>query len=418
MQQIISDNRQHQVQLEISTLSGYGDDRVIADDLTGAVDTAVQFSKQGIPSAVALRNDVDLSTFPGSIKIGAINTVSRHVPRQEAFERVVRTVVKARAAGVSRFYKKIDSTFRGNVGVELEALMQAAQGHQLMLVPAYPKAGRTIRDGNVYVNGTPLHASSFSADPLNPMTESSVSAILARQTGYPVYGVGTAALAGLDMAAERRGAIFLFDAGTDGDLKAIGEALARANKLSFCAGSAGFAELLPRLLPLSRSGPGTAGFSARLLVVNGSLNDVSLGQARYAAAAGVPCFTLEYGGGRSLVDSIVQQLNNTRCALLTCPLPAGRSGENGAVAAELGRTAAAVLTAAPDAGVAVFGGDTAAAVCTACGCDILIPLDEIAPGCTLCSDSAAAGGRVWVLKSGGFGQPDIVDRIRGFLSGD
>ena len=115
---------------------------IIADDLTGAADTAAQFAKQGIGTAIALSCEDDIGKFGDDISVVAVDTESRHLPPALAFERVTKVVANGVATGCNRFYKKLDSTFRGNIGSELEALMQAAGARQLMLVPAYPKAGR------------------------------------------------------------------------------------------------------------------------------------------------------------------------------------------------------------------------------------------------------------------------------------
>ncbi|MDR1060470.1 MAG: four-carbon acid sugar kinase family protein [Clostridiales bacterium] len=99
---------------------------VIADDLTGALDTGAQFAKQGVATFVAGRAEPDFSAADPSCAVIAVNAESRHLPAREAAERVRRIVRDAMAHGARRFYKKTDSGLRGNVGAELAALIEAA----------------------------------------------------------------------------------------------------------------------------------------------------------------------------------------------------------------------------------------------------------------------------------------------------
>ena len=406
---------------------------IIADDLTGAADTAVQFSKQGIRPALFLTTEVGFDRLDPAIKVVAVNTESRHLPQGEAFERVKSIAEKARRKGCRRFYKKIDSTFRGNVGAELDALMTAAGAPRLMLVPAYPAAGRTTRGGYQYVNGKPLHESAFSRDPLEPMAESFIPSILKKQTLRAVHLIDRNSVSGEGIGAESKSGILLFDAETDGDCAAIAGILDKSGELNLVAGAAGFAEILAGHYAGLYGRGYTGQFSSHkalsnpgpLFVVNGSLNDVSLGQVEQAKQEGAACFFVPPAAARndsastkSLVDTVVQCLKSEHCAVLTTA--ASGSGIIPAVHTEnIGRTAAAVVRAVPAANVALFGGDTAAAVCRSLGYEVLYPRDEIMPGLTVCSaGKTTIGGApdaLIILKSGGFGSRDVIGKIRKYL---
>src|SRR5262249_51939907 len=118
---------------------------VIADDLTGANDAGVQFAAAGIRSLV-FAND-HLAKLPENYPAVVINTESRHIPASQAAERVRKIGLMGMRAGVRCFYKKTDSTLRGNIGAELEALLSAAGVAGIPFVPALPDLGRTTRDG-------------------------------------------------------------------------------------------------------------------------------------------------------------------------------------------------------------------------------------------------------------------------------
>jgi uncharacterized protein YgbK (DUF1537 family) len=397
---------------------------IIADDLTGAADTAVQFSKQGIRSALFLATDVDFDSVDAAIKVVAVDTESRHCPQHEAYKKVESAVKKARLCGCRRFYKKIDSTFRGNTGAELEALMSAAGAPRLALVPAYPAGGRTTRKGYQHVKGKPLHESAFARDPREPVSESFIPAILGRQTSLTIHMIDrTSVRAGSALAKRQRG-IFLFDAETDDDLAAIADNLDKCGDLDVVAGAAGFAETLASLYRKKTSDKSSLRpkfrYPERLLVVNGSLNDVSLGQVEQAQQEGTAGFFVTPTAARRdaaseqlLADAVVQRLNNDRCAIVTTGAGLQGTIAPALYAEHIGRIVSAVVAQVPVVNVAVFGGDTAAAVCRRLGYHVLYPCDEILPGLTVCSKDDASV--VLILKSGGFGPRDVISKIRGYL---
>src|SRR5690349_18184256 len=123
---------------------------VIADDLTGANDAGAQFAQAQIRSIVL--TDHALRDIPGGYAVAVINTASRHASPREAAERVERAVKLGLNNGARCFYKKTDSTLRGNIAVELKALQQATGAGFLPFVPALPDLGRTTRDGVHYVD--------------------------------------------------------------------------------------------------------------------------------------------------------------------------------------------------------------------------------------------------------------------------
>jgi uncharacterized protein YgbK (DUF1537 family) len=376
---------------------------IIADDLTGAADTAVQFSKIGIPAVVYLSIAADFKKSPA---VAAVTTESRHCSRDEAYRRVKTVTERAVRMGCRRFYKKIDSTFRGNAGAELDAFMTAAGVQRCALVPAYPSAGRTTRGGVQYVNGVPLHRSAFARDPREPAAASFIPLILAGQTRRAVRLAGAA-------GGETGDGIIVYDAETDADLRGIGSALEKSKSLDVVAGTAGFAEVIAdqfagkrRSLRKNRSASGP------LFVVNGSLNEVSLNQVDKAEKYGITCFSMTDGettGG--VTESIVRQLKESGCAVLTTRAAGNIAAALSVHAERMGRRAAAVINAVPDAAVAVFGGDTAVSVCRGLGCEALWPRDEIMPGLAVCSAGSPTGS-TFILKSGGFGSVDVIRKIR------
>jgi hypothetical protein len=91
---------------------------IVADDLSGAADSAVPF-------AARLGTAVSLGGGRPDAQVVAVDTDSRYAPEAVARERVARAVARGRADG-ARIVKKIDSTLRGNIGAEIAAAREAA----------------------------------------------------------------------------------------------------------------------------------------------------------------------------------------------------------------------------------------------------------------------------------------------------
>ncbi|MBK1658874.1 four-carbon acid sugar kinase family protein, partial [Paracraurococcus ruber] len=124
---------------------------VVADDLSGAADCAIAWAASGLPAVVAL----DAAAAEPS-PVLAVDTDSRRLAPDRAAAAVRAAVARHAGPGCGLLYKKIDSTLRGPVGAEVAA---AAGAERLVIAaPAFPAAGRALRNGRLLVHGTPLEA--------------------------------------------------------------------------------------------------------------------------------------------------------------------------------------------------------------------------------------------------------------------
>lgn len=375
---------------------------LIADDLTGSLDTAVQFSRAGVPTFVTTP-DAPLHQDPGATVLG-VDIESRHLSPGEATGRVERCVQAAMRAGIRRFYKKTDSTLRGNVGAELAALLRATGIGELYFVPALPDAGRITRGGVQYVDGVPLHLSRYSRDVADPVQGASIGAIIASQADVAVVCVprGSDPAPLLDRA--RRPAILVFDAESNDDLAAIARRLAALRPPRLLAGCAGFASMVTGLLGLPRTVTPALSIRSPLLIVCGSLNEVSRSQVREAEAQGVPCW-----GPAALepTRSVVDALRESGAAILVA---------GGSLAASRGLVRR-IIEKVPVGTLAVFGGDTAIGVIDELAVRGVWPLDEICQGVVVSRlegtpSTPAETDMHLVTKAGGFGPINVIQRIR------
>ncbi|MGH9832215.1 MAG: four-carbon acid sugar kinase family protein [Blastocatellia bacterium] len=410
---------------------------VIADDLTGACDTGAQFAGQGIPALVTMEVGYTFDSSEDEYSVIVADTEGRRLSAAEAAARVEAVVRRAREAGVRFFYKKTDSTLRGNIGAELQAFLQASGNRMLAFAPAFPRLGRFTRGGCQYVGDRLLHETAFAADPLNPVTESYIPAIICRQSDIPARIIGRDAHEALidGWPGER---IIVFDAESDDDLRRVGERLKRERLLGALAGSAGFAACLPELLELRTFALPNLDCPARMLAVNGSLNEVSLRQAAIAEECGFavvhlpPEALIAEDGARSdaaseiiaAVTSYDAQGRDVMLRTVTRREDASGYEQHGGglglrhrqlslrIAENTAKLISEILAQTQFGLLTVFGGVTLAAIVRAMGWRGLLPQLEILPGVIL-SEAADGVKKMWLItKAGGFGPEDVLWQIK------
>lgn len=116
---------------------------LVADDLTGACDSAAPFLRSG-PVAVMLwpPRSGDL----GPLACLAVSTDSRSEEAEVSRQRASEAAAWVAERGAGFFYRKVDSAFRGNQVADLEGTLDARSG-TCVLAPALPDEGRVTRNG-------------------------------------------------------------------------------------------------------------------------------------------------------------------------------------------------------------------------------------------------------------------------------
>ncbi len=142
---------------------------VIADDLTGAAELGAIGCRHG------LRAEIVRNGKPGgAADLVCVDTDSRACEPAEAAKRAAAAAKLLRAAGARWIYKKVDSVLRGQVTAEIEAVLKQLKLNRALLLPANPSLGRTIKGGEYFLRGKPLHKTEFAHDPHFPRRSSSV----------------------------------------------------------------------------------------------------------------------------------------------------------------------------------------------------------------------------------------------------
>jgi uncharacterized protein YgbK (DUF1537 family) len=414
---------------------------VAADDFTGALDTGVQLAKHGIPTLVAIYDYLDYNMLDDEIHVLVVDTESRHISSGEAEERVYEAAVKAKAAGFEYFYKKTDSTLRGNIGSELKALLDASGATCLVFIPAFPQAGRTTLNGIQYVYGVPVHKTAFAFDSQNPVKDSFIPDIVRAQSDTDIEVVTADNIEKLCERQFQSGTFLVLDSQTEEDLKKIAVVLGKSELTSTMAGCAGFAGFLPEIAGIKITKPEKVDFGHGVLAVCGSINEVSLEQMKYAEGCGYPVITLdteailntgyfETESGKRLIEKIVSRLDTfgrlvlrtagsreeaDRCICLAAAynIPADRLYST--IASNVGQLVKRVLDKTSTGTLVVFGGDTAMGIMNALGCRVLMPKDEIMPGVAVSEIPGFKDKMKLVSKAGGFGSREAMVEIGAYI---
>ena len=379
---------------------------ILADDFTGAMDTAVRFAARGVRTKV-ISNLKEAEVAAAGCEALAVNLDTRHKSPDEARTITKDAVMRLMRLGFGRVYVKTDSGLRGNIASYLAGAQDAMHGAPPVFVPAWPGESRVLKDGVYTVAGTPVSQSAFGKDPLNPVKHDKIEEII---PGCTVSRPEEAELT-------KRNRVYVLEAETESDLAAAAEAIRAQNAALITAGCAGFGAHVPDLLGLPRLGGGEMPEAKGCLILSGSVAERNVAQI---LAGGVPVYGLKDA------EAAKNALAETGFAVLTTARdqPEAAAVREQAVdadyAAQVMEDAKSALRSALSGGfsgaVAVFGGDTLRAAMEVLAAAAIRPVREIESGVVLAECETPAGRRALVTKSGNLGSPDIVEKIKALFA--
>jgi len=156
---------------------------IIADDLTGANDTALQFMLNNADTNILL-NTENCAQAAECQQAWAISTESRNISPQDGFEKVkTATEFFVQNLNPDFFYKKIDSTLRGNIAVEIMSMLEVLKWDAAVVIPAFPQECRITVGGYHLLKGVPIERTEMARDPHFPISESHFPTMLKQQLG-------------------------------------------------------------------------------------------------------------------------------------------------------------------------------------------------------------------------------------------
>ena len=400
---------------------------IVADDLTGAMDSSGYFAAKGLSTEVVLD-----PCYVSDSDVVVVTTSSRAERQNVARERVSRAV---RRLGGRTVYKKIDSTLRGNIGAELMAAMQEAHCEKAIVAPAFPAVGRTTSNGVLLVDGTPVAETQFADDPVSPVSESHIPTLLETSTGHRAGLLHIGLLEADADALYRRISrvpedVVVCDATEQRHLRWIVHAASLAGGRWLLCGSGGMARELHLLLgeTTGRERPLRSGPSALpSLAVVGTQNRVTTGQLRKAVAElGLAVVELQAerlgdsgsatGEAGRLAGETARLIDTGHSVALTSAFSRHVPGLEGVIPLALAGAVADVTSSHELGGLFLSGGDIALAVCDRLSVSAIRVHGEVEPGIPAGEITGGkAGGMRVVTKAGGFGTPDALVRSMTYL---
>jgi uncharacterized protein YgbK (DUF1537 family) len=401
---------------------------IVADDLTGAADSAIAFARRRVPARV-IWGDA-LSRGHADAMVLAYDAATRELDAASAARRH-REVLQRFLQSPAQLFKKIDSTLRGSPAEEIAAMLDVVLAREpvtgVVMAPSFPAMGRTVRDAQLLVHGVPLPFTEYWPQGRDPALANLLH--LLESAGLRARSVGLTTVRGelealkSALAKSDGEVVAVCDAQSDEDLERIAAASLAGHRAGFFIGSAGFAHALAHCVsgagvprsPSHRCEPSTCG----ALVVVGSRAQASRAAlAQVATLAETARFSVEpslLGGDlrsaahAELSEAIRNSLASGRDVVVDI---ASTAGSQSAGNPHLVTALASLLgPAVRDASALVAtGGETAAALLMRLGVDGIRLVDEIEPGIplglTLGEVSVPA-----VTKAGGFGNEGCLTRI-------
>lgn len=445
---------------------------IVADDLTGAIDTVLPFFAQTGQGRIRLRLKVEADQQEGNACVWSINTGTRHVKEPAILRERLQAAASFLKSPVDadRVYKKIDSTCRGSIVQECLTLVELLEADAAIIVPAYPEQKRQLVGGYILLRGKPVELTEVARDPLAPVRQSYLPSLLEQQftggheeaeanlhwvsLGTVLKGAGPV-VAAISDALEAGKRLILVDAATNTDLEQIALALQKLqNRFNLLpCGSGGFARALAPLWFPTITERGVDGKSlddkasreqlqlvpSPALVIAGSNTPMTRKQLRklldhphygesYKLIALKPSQLLGLDPTENTQHELLEALSSKKLVIVssaweetTYENTLALARENGlddplAVPQQVQQSLLSLCKPAlaiPNLQLVLCGGETAQTVCQlGLGVDTLTLKAEIEPTVALCQDAA---GRCVVTKSGNFGDILTLVHILEFL---
>ena len=422
---------------------------IIADDLTGANDTALQFHLKGANTQILLSDEIEPLNIKNT-QTWAISTESRNVEPEIAYEKVLKSAkMFVDKLNPDYFYKKIDSTLRGNIAVEVLGILSVLEYDAAIVVPAFPAEIRTTVGGYHLLKGVPIERTEMARDPYSPIFESHIPTLLKSQV-LPQY---QDLIGSLELKTIMKGAgpilqkinelvrdgkkLIVADAVSTVDIEQIALAIKKAENKILPAGTAAFAQALGEYWFADLDAEHIIKTFPRLpkLIVSGSATQITANQIEKlensdefddVLTINLDLKTVLDGVKDELVERIVSNLRFENTVVVhTSKLIKEFDGfSEDSLNAELTKAnLACVITdflaeltrrvlARKEAILITLGGETSYKCCSAIGAYQLQLIDEVAPAIALTLDHNAQ----WIVtKSGNLGNANtLIDILKYF----
>lgn len=371
---------------------------LVADDLTGACDSGLEFAHHGLVTRVAFAK-----APPAAADVVVVSTNSRRLRPQAAAARVHTTAANLSVDENGIVFKKIDSTLRGHIIAECDALLESMHLGFGVIAPALPAQGRTVERGVLKVRDL---SGVWTIDASEQLTRQGVApALLAPGPDMTVRELA----AEIEALANAGAKYILCDAATRQDLQRIAAALVASPSRPMWIGSAGLAGCAAALLAGRRAPRQTARAApdGAVVLCVGSDHPATIAQLAHFRERR-PCSVLQAESTSAEEIGSALASGSPLILMIDTAAPDMRRLRKLFAAAHAANLAVVLLT----------GGDTAELVCQSVNAEQLLLQGELVNG-VACGfiEGGLLDGVAIATKSGGFGAEDCllesVDRLLG-----
>jgi len=413
---------------------------VIADDVTGANDIGIMYTKAGHNSVVYNFDKLNQNMEFQDVTI--IDTNSRFLSYEDAYKRVYVASKCFDKNQIHQFFNKQCSVFRGNIGAEFDAMLDALEEEFAIVVLGFPDNGRTTLHSIHYVHGVKLEDSQFKSDPVHPMKQSNVVDILQAQTkrkvsaiSYEVLDQGVEALQNTIKQMKLKANYVIIDVRNNDDLSIIAKAVIEekiicgSSALGYYLGLLQQSDTSSEDFSINKNKDG----SPKVLCIAGSLTPQTKSQVAYMRKMNYPVIMLdttklfiasdrlneinrilkEYKQAYESNDIVViHSMNKEEDVQRTKIMAAECNIDNTTVSEIVSRTLSELAKEIGDQfeidKYIICGGDTSASFCNQVNITGMKVLEEIEAGLPTCQSITEPYYQL-VLKSGSFGSEKFIE---------
>ncbi len=340
---------------------------IVADDLTGAIDTATPFAQRGMKVAVALTGDHLEQALAEDPAVLTVATGTRHMSDADARARLLHITQLLRRLSPDIYFKKVDSRLKGNVVAETLAMLDGLERHRIVLAPAIPEQGRLLQAGHITGMG------------------------VARPIALPVFP------AHVEVHAP--------DIVGQDDLMQVAMRILQ-NPDALAVGARGLGQALAGQLSMGSDNSLPPVFEFPLLIAIGSRDPITVRQVEHLTGARNDVAIEHAPNG--YVPAL--EAPHSAVTLIRC-IEVEPAEDSEAVAQRFGNGVAALMRRHMPRTLIASGGDTAAAILLSASVDTIRPLGEIEAGLPISSFTLDGAQVHLITKSGGFGHDGIMREV-------
>lgn len=420
---------------------------IIADDLTGATDTGVQFAAKGYNTSVIIYDEEkeipNLKDRENEVIV--LDSETRESNSSSAEQRMKKILKNIDIKENDLLYKKVDSTLRGNIGTELDVIINELNIDYCIFSPSFPEGKRITSEGRLIVEEIPLGYSDYYEGELNSEQASYISNILKEQSEINIEVINIDILESfnfnlikiIDEFSIPRKSIIIFDSIENGDLKKIMLNSRQIAGKKIFAGSAGLASYLifngknketKNKKEILKSERILIAAASRRNIVDKQIEELKEHNNFLELKFDVEALLKEYD---DLISKYLEYLKNNikdNKIVIIRPDPVFKKKEkinklieeNNITFRKLSiiiknftaDLTKEILKIYNDFDLLITGGDTAAGICNKLKIEELHIINELLPGIPISKVNSKAYGQFKIItKAGGFGNKDAFNKI-------